>query len=146
LWQVVAQNWVACLEWFGVYLVAGVAWSFAKWYFFVLNKKRAYTEILARFLAENKLQNLNDPASLKKFNNVWALKSLGKIPPQANENKSEIIGWISYWPWSAVWTLLDDFVTKIFQEIYARLAGTFQKISDNQFKDMNLKPVPDDIE
>lgn len=104
-----------------VYLVTGIAWGIAKWFFFVRDKKEKYLELL------------------KEKQDVSIRFSLGcSIPPQAGEHKAQITGWIGYWPLSLIWTLLDDFLTKFFQQVYATLAGVFQKISDNQFKGINI--------
>ena len=63
------------------------------------------------------------------------------IKPAAAENKLRITGWITYWPWSALWTIIDEPVRKSVKYVWDRLASTYQRMSDKAFAD-----VPDDEE
>ena len=65
----------------GIYIVLGLVWSIFKWYFFLHNKNEYLT---------------------KKFENDNLRES---DFPKAKNNKSRIISWMSYWPFSAFWTL-----------------------------------------
>jgi hypothetical protein len=44
--------------------------------------------------------------------------------------------WMGHWPISALWTLINDPVRKALKAIYARIAGTLQRISDHLFSDI----------
>lgn len=55
--------------------------------------------------------------------------------PVAKQNKSLILTWMFYWPFSGVWTLINDPVRRIFQRIYVKLEGVYQKITDSAFTD-----------
>jgi hypothetical protein len=55
-------------------------------------------------------------------------------PPQVREHKSDIMLWMTYWPFSCVWTLINDPIRKIFRTIYANIAKSLQSISDRMFK------------
>jgi len=100
-----------------IYIGVGLAWSLAKWFFFVRDIREQYLA----FLEEKKAG--------KKAN--WFHTD---VPPKASRHKGEIISWIGYWPISIVWTLFDDFLTKVFRHVYDLFAGTFQRISNAQFK------------
>jgi uncharacterized membrane protein (DUF485 family) len=54
---------------------------------------------------------------------------LRDFPPSADKNKGRIIFWMSYWPFSGVWTLINDPITRL----YRRLGALFQKISHSMF-------------
>lgn len=51
-------------------------------------------------------------------------------PPQASENKRRIMAWISAWPFSMVWYLIDEPIKQIFEW----MKGTYQRISNNMWK------------
>ncbi len=108
----VTNNWLSIIFYSIAYLVVGSVWSFAKWFFYLRGRR---TDFLER----------------KKWD-----KSAKIDIPQASDNKSRIIRWLSYWPVSIVWTLIDDFITKIFTEIYNTFSGYYQKIADSVFKDV----------
>ncbi len=117
LFNYVKENWFNVLLYSVVYVAAGLVWSFPKWFFFLRNMRDKYLEL--------KKQNKSES---------YILSDLGVIPPLASQHKTKIIGWISYWPISIVWTLLDDFITKIFTEIFNLFSGLYQKMSDSVFK------------
>ena len=54
----------------------------------------------------------------------------------ARENKSRIIMWMAYWPWSLLWTTINDAVKRIYREIYQAIQRLLQGISDSVFKDV----------
>jgi hypothetical protein len=57
-----------------------------------------------------------------------------QMPPQAREHKSDIMLWMTYWPFSCLWTIINDPIRKIFRTIYTHIATSLQKISDRMFK------------
>lgn len=59
------------------------------------------------------------------------LSGTGK--PLVRENKARIVAWMSYWPASMAWTLIDDPVRRIFMSIYESIGGSLQRISDRRF-------------
>jgi hypothetical protein len=91
------------------YLLLGVVWSFVKWYLF-LNDLRAKCK-------ENGNKVYAEQISF------W-------------RNKSRILVWMSYWPFSAVWFVVHDPIVRSFKFLQTKLAATYQKISDKMFKDL----------
>ena len=91
------------------YLALGVVWSFVKWYLF-LNKKVAYAN-------EHELTLKDSEISYKN-------------------NKSRIITWMSYWPFSAAWTAINNPVKKAFEFLSEKLSGGYQKMSDSMLKNV----------
>ncbi len=98
------------------YFLAGAIWSIVKWYYFLLNSKE-----------EQKKRKIDYPSLAKDFK--------FKIP-KPSEHKSDIILWMSYWPFSAFWTLIDNPFKKIFNGIFKRLEGVYNKIAAYVFKDL----------
>ena len=58
------------------------------------------------------------------------------IPPRPNDYKSTILMWLTFWPASLFWTLLNDPVRAAFRHIYASLVRTLQDISNRAYSDV----------
>lgn len=131
-----------------VYLVIGVAWTVAKWYFYNLN----VASKLRRFKAEWTKANPLRPASSHRDAETIAdyeyrflceaRHELGldihEIPLKVSKNKSRIMTWLVYWPFSALWTLLNDPIRHLYNFVYDRIGGTLQAISDRAFRDIHM--------
>jgi hypothetical protein len=104
------------------YFVAGVIWSFIKWYFYLLNVR---DEVRAAGSIEKWQKDNPWKAS---YGQTW------KVPPDPAQHKGRIIGWMTYWPWSALWTLINDPIRRIWKIIYSRVAGVFKSVSDSVFR------------
>jgi len=74
-----------------------------------------------------------DKALFKEFASREHGVNLSSFPPKANDNKGKIIFWMSYWPFSATWTLINDPITRLYRFIYRRLGAVFEKISHAMF-------------
>lgn len=53
--------------------------------------------------------------------------------PSLNDHKSTILTWMTFWPASLLWTLLNDPIRAAFRHIYISLSRTLQAISDHAF-------------
>jgi hypothetical protein len=70
------------------------------------------------------------------------------IPPRPNDHKSTILTWMTFWPASLFWTLLNDPVRAAFQHIYASMVRTLQNISNHAFShvaEMHAKDTKADV-
>jgi len=103
------------------YLLCGVVWSIFKWYFFVLKKM-------------NKLDD-----ELKHDSNTYRIASIDSYTPHARENKARIISWMTYWPFSGLWMLINDPIRKTFQHIYRSIENYFDAISNKMFAGLKEK-------
>lgn len=99
-----------------VYVVAGVLWSFKKWYSFVSGK-------LAE-LRENYRTRVNKTVS----GNETFASYVKDYQPRAIENKQRIIGWMALWPFSVSWWIL-TWPRHAFVWIYNRISTIFDRIS-----------------
>lgn len=107
------------IGWILGYFVLGTAWSVAKWAFFVLRKRDKALDTLRK---ETERYHYT-PTEVK--------------PPQVSEHKNLIVGWMIYWPFSALWTLINDPVKRAFTWIYYRISKRLQTISDHLFQSVN---------
>lgn len=98
-WQWVTHNPWQLLLIAIVYVVAGIPYSFVKWFYFLKKKKEGGTT----------------------------------RPPQISDNKDKLFNWIFYWPFGLLWDIIHDPFRKLFNIIYERISGGYQKMSDKMF-------------
>lgn len=119
------------------YLAAGATWAFIKWFFYVRRRREDYLEAKLQYTPTPDRNNYHDDTKLvweKSYERKKFLNSKGELPPLARDNKNRIILWMSYWPWSACWTLINDPIKRAFRFIYEQIHASLQKISDHAFK------------
>lgn len=138
------------------YVVVGFGWSFGKWIFFCWSHARKYNEAKAKFLKKHGVEGDRIPDNLLRD---WQRRSPGahyngysesnNPTPKAGKNKGRILTWAIYWPWSALWTLINDPVKRLFKEIFHQLKAAYQRIADSAFKGVDddfRKAPPEDGE
>lgn len=122
IWGYVAGNpgWIALLI-LG-YFVTGFAWSFLKWWLYVKEKAEKVRKERDKFLAENKnnAEGWRIPFDLNK--------------PIAMEHKGGIAIWVIYWPFSLVWSFINDFIKRVVRQIITCLKGWYQGIAYSAYQ------------
>jgi len=156
---VIANPWVLAGILLG-YFVAGTFWGVAKWALKVkkeaFNAREEYLDLKHGFFKKHDVDLVNYkktpvPEDLQaqwlaylNGDNMpgWAPKYIkyfnkGKfIPPVVKDYKSTIILWMAFWPLSALWTLIDDFVKELYEYVYRLLADWLQSLSDRAFSNL----------
>lgn len=134
------------------YFFIGAIWGTIKWWIFCRDRLEEYHELKEEFLISKGL-----PAGTKvmpqehkvewkrKLENYrgYAFRNVGNLSeaPRVKRNKIRIVRWMSFWPVSMIWSIINDFVKRIFKSIYYEISSYLQHISDNMFGD-----VQDDLE
>jgi hypothetical protein len=111
------------------YFVLGAMWGVVKWYFWLQKTKR----MLIAFNNEHPSWKEDDLAHA-----IYVAGIGGDFPPNVSYHKAKIMGWMMLWPASMVWTMLNDPVRRIFEEIYDRIGGGLQAMSDRVFRDFKV--------
>jgi len=128
------------------YFAIGTAWCVCKWWFYVNGRLHDYEEFKREWLGSRRdkgvveIEGNKIPGTLKS---AWkdALMNnriyddgerLGETP-QVSRHKDEILSWMSFWPWSMFWTIVKDFIKKIFTSIYYQIRNWMQWISNKIF-------------
>lgn len=152
-------NPIAAAMVLGGYFVAGTAWSIVKWWFYVRRCREEYDEMKAAFLQSRAVEGSVIPEQYKKqwkeqlegayryhTSRRLTYSPAGGIIPKAGDHKGRIMTWMCYWPWSAVWTLINDPVKRLFKQIYLQIQGLLQAISNSAFRgvedDLKEPPAP----
>lgn len=118
VWLAIKANPLLLLVGLLGYLVLGVVTAFTKWYFFLLNVRDAI----------NEGETPSDEYRIGKTIKVRG-RSV-RYPIVVSNFKARITGWMTYWPWVALWTLIDDPIRRIFQRIYTAIAGQLQGMAN----------------
>ena len=123
------------------YFVAGAGWSVVKWYFFVSNKRERLADTKKSFLLKNNESidkgsnpNLSIPDALKTnwktlVDRDYDLQKCLVTSLTPYKHKARLYIWIGYWPFSFVWTMINDPVKKAIKAIRRRLTGIYEFIA-----------------
>jgi hypothetical protein len=149
LWFAMRSNPIGSIVLVVGYFVVGALWSVGKWWFFVRERRSSYQEFRDAFTDRNKLpkdaeipnelkktfkERLDEHNDRRRYSGSEDWKPLGK--PLISENKSRLTMWMTYWPWSMTWTMINDPVKKAFRWVLDQLHGVYQHMADVIFKDV----------
>lgn len=125
------------------YVAIGSAWGVLKWWFFLHNRADDYearkVEYQQAFKEYTREMDARADAN-RKANPQWVdtrqytdyksyLQDRYHFPPLPSENKSRIMLWMVWWPWSAIWTLLNDPLKRLYRFVYQRLVSVYTRMS-----------------
>jgi hypothetical protein len=125
------------------YFLIGAIWGTVKWWIFCRDRLEEYRELKEEFLiskglpAGTKVMPQEHKAAwkekLERFTDYGRGGGTLAEAPRVKKNKSRIMRWMSFWPVSMIWSIINDFVKRIFKSIYYKIAGYLQHIADNMF-------------
>ena len=144
LWQVVHGNPMGALLALLAYVGVGAVWSVGKWWFHVKECRSNYQDLRDAFMERNKLEKSADiPDDRKSSFQEVVSRHASAAKPLIRENKSRITIWMTYWPWSMTWTIINDPVKKTFRWVYHQLQAVYQAIADHSYKSVERdRPTP----
>lgn len=102
-----AQHLPQIIAWGAAYALTGAFWSVVKWYFYTLRLRDAWT------------------------NGFGARRS---TPPDPSDYSGTILMWIAHWPFSLLWTVIHDPITRAARFIFNRLKRTYVAIAEYNFR------------
>lgn len=147
--QELMNNPLIILKYLGIYLGLGIIWSFCKWYFFLKNVSADYQELKEITINQhgNLEPNMLQAKIYETYRSIYSYSDKTKLKiesgvnhtynliiPQAKEYKALITSWITHWPISLVWTLINDPIKKLINHIFSYIQGIFQQMSNAIFK------------
>lgn len=85
------------------------------------------------------LLSLNLPDEMKaKFSaELSGPEMRAAIVPSARDHKWRIMTWMAWWPWSMLWTLLNDPIRRIWRWVWKNLQKTFASIATSAFRSVD---------
>lgn len=144
-----------------VYLGCAVIWGVVKWFLFVTNKKHEFEDFKLSWLRVKGVEGKSVPSELEKEWYEYVSNSCkwgknteeyivddttggvrqGRAPkdrPFAWDYKSKITGWMAFWPWSVLWTLLSDLTYRVFRRLQRFTADLMDAISHWVWSDVKI--------
>lgn len=151
IFSYIELNWFYCLKLIFVYLAIGIAWSFVKWFLFLIGFKAAFNRAKKEYIdnwnqthTDNKITNYIIPKerfdhfrreiSHKRYKEFWLSSK-----PLAFMAKNKIIGWMAFWPCSMVGFIFNDPIRRLLTFVFDLIINSYQKIADKIFFDSELK-------
>ena len=134
------------------YILVGVLWSFVKWFLYLMNFREKFRDCKAAFLYSKKLNPYGQVPleyiegfnmylnSVLRYSDDLSFRGGAIKRPQAADNKSRIIAWMSLWPVSFIGTMLNDPMRRLFNFLFSFFRSLYQRMADSIFaNDVELK-------
>lgn len=126
------------------FFAIGTVWAIVKWWFHVNKAADRYVEFREKWLESHNVKNVTRktliPDDLKgewwgirTYDRYYRYVNLHDPVLKARDNRSRIMSWMCYWPFSMVWTLINDPIRAIYRRIYRVIQGWLQAISERAF-------------
>lgn len=113
-----------------IYVAVGIGWSFGKWWFFVHDKSERRKRAHTAFLEQHQMTQMH-PELVYQWSHSLAFNETRK--PRAREHIDRLVLWSCYWPWSFVWTMLNDPVRKLFRSLVEQLHGWYDAVATRAY-------------
>jgi len=110
----------------GLYIPVGIVYAVIKYTLKLTDKRRKVNRIIVEFLDENKVKSEDNLTVVQKGELLQKLRY--EEHPTFAQSTRRVIFWMAYWPWSAFWTLLNNPLRWLYEEIYERMVGSFKRI------------------
>jgi len=107
------QHWLQCIIYVASYALIGVLWSSVKLYFYTHN------------LADKLKTDYTDQADRDRS---W------KIQTNLRVLRGRLMCWMTYWPWSLFWTLINDPIKHFYRFAYNKMIIVYQWVIDSAYR------------
>jgi len=115
----VKLNPISILLYMMVYILAGVIWSFIKYYFHLKNFRDRYEDAKKEYIDRYKGKS---EIEWKEY----ADSSYDFQKSRQKPNMDKIMIWMTWWIPSMIWTVINDPIRKFFRWIYYRVIGVYE--------------------
>lgn len=118
----------------GIYFLGGVIWGPIKWAAFLHRISGKYNHHKALFLETKGVTELT-PALANEFRGQLHVyyADIPTTVPTAAAYKSDIVRWMTYWPFSIVGTMLHDVVAEIWNHLYLFMNKRYNAIANRLY-------------
>jgi hypothetical protein len=135
-----------------VYLLLGIIWAVVKWNFYVAGWRRdtiAHSKnVKETFFREYSYRGPQGIYAGLSPEDAWLREKeslLGTslvFSPEVVRDKGKLITWAVYWPFSCIWTMIDDPIRRFYGYILVYVIGAgLQRVADR-----NVNVVKEEIE
>lgn len=121
------------------YAAIGVVYSLAKWRLSFLRQARErLDDFIARYKADVARKGSQSQAVSTDQERFVERMGWNWNSVRVRYNKARISAWIAYWPWSLLWTLIDDPFRKLGEWMYATFRSWYEALFANAFKGVEV--------
>lgn len=124
----ISLNTWAFLKYCVLYVILGVIFAVAKFWMKLIDKRRDFDREFQAFLKEKELHTKGYTFETIPDEHKPACYRRMRLcqPPTLSESTRNITFWMGYWPIVGAWTLLNNPLKWMWEEIKHKLAGTFE--------------------
>lgn len=111
---------------------------FIKWPLYVSDRLHQLREHKLKFLQDRGLNSREIPEEIKKDWTYWITNrgfSPDNLEPRIDNHRKDFFRWATFWPFSGLWTLLRDPITRFCRFAFNYLRERMDNLSRNMFKD-----------
>lgn len=113
------------------YFIFGTGWAAVKWWLFVRDRIEEAKEWRNDWLKSRGIKDDVIPADLRQDFDIAMQRRFPR--PLIRKYKADFLMWMTFWWISMIWSLIDDFVKRIFKEIYYKIANSLQNMTDRMW-------------
>ena len=137
------------------FIAIGAGWACAEWRWYCKDARAEYDNRKIEFLEDQGLKNVTKttevPVHLRtKWKGIvegtqnYKTRRTIADAPRIRDNKARWMRWATLWPIGMVWSSIDNFVVRTWNNIYEALGGMLQNMSDSFFSSTsNDLEIPD---
>lgn len=121
-----------------LYLVIGLCWAVIRWAMFVKAERRKYDEVFAKH--KSMYGGCATDWTAEQFSSFRSEFKYSydadhiEFRPKIENFKEEFFLWMFFWPFSLLWTMIDDPVRRLCRAIYDMIGSRLQAISDSVWR------------
>jgi hypothetical protein len=135
VFKYITENPIEILKYLGIYLVAGILWSYAK-FTLVGSKLKRKIDVLKKDYCESHKPNMTNDSEWERHLRQ-RLDWKDKKSLDMGSFAERIIGWMVYWPISLLSTVVKDILFDFYEFLYHTfLINSFTRIHNYFFKDV----------
>lgn len=115
------------IKWGLAYIGVGVIYSTIKYILYLTDKRRTFDKKFNRFKSKHKLKSDVTIENVPNVHKHICYETMRFVSiPDLFESTKYIVFWMSYWPWSAFWTILNNPLKWLFEELKEMFSGLWK--------------------
>jgi len=125
IWTWIKDNPVTLAKYCGYYIITGILWSIAKYYFILLRIRKRIKSMKETWNTDKRVKE-----TYVNFENyIVNSYTIDRDRLNFQATTKKLVFWATFWPTSFVWTMLNDIVRKTFKFlIHDIFIGIYKKM------------------
>lgn len=127
LW-IILHSWQLLGISFLVYVVAGAFWASFRW-----------GRLIKKCITEQRIPQYDGRLEITPTTNKSLLEKELRAKLVPSKFKSQLMGWVVFWPWSVFWNITGDFFNMLYENLTGLWTRQAKKALDKAFGPENVK-------